>query len=75
MTNYELNCIDFDEIIEINSGNSGVIYKFECKCCKVMRALKRLRDSTQNQNFNNEVEILRNAQGHPNIITFYGVVK
>ncbi|CAG8525941.1 11973_t:CDS:1, partial [Gigaspora rosea] len=48
------NCIDFDKIIEINSGSSGVIYKYECKCCKITKALKRLRDSTQSQNFNNE---------------------
>ncbi|CAG8620475.1 10355_t:CDS:1, partial [Racocetra fulgida] len=55
ITNYELHdCIDFDKFIEINSGGSGVIYKSECKCCKITRALKRLRDSTQNQNFNSE---------------------
>ncbi|KAF0446141.1 kinase-like protein [Gigaspora margarita] len=60
---------------KINSGNSGVIYISECKCCKVMKALKRLKDDIQNQNFNSEVEILRNVQGHPNIITFYGVTE
>ncbi|RIB25072.1 kinase-like domain-containing protein [Gigaspora rosea] len=38
-------------------------------------ALKRLRDDTHDQNFNREVEILRNAQGHPNIITFYSIIK
>ncbi|CAG8649708.1 29090_t:CDS:2 [Gigaspora margarita] len=76
VTNYEMhNCIDFDKIIEINSGGSGVIYKYECKCCKITKTLKRLRDSTQIQNFNSEVEILRIAQGHPNIITFYGVTE
>ncbi|KAF0528902.1 kinase-like protein [Gigaspora margarita] len=67
--------IDFDKIIEINSGGSGVIYKYECKCCKITKALKRLRDGTQDQNFNREVEILRNAQGHPNIVIFYGIIK
>ncbi|RIB03048.1 hypothetical protein C2G38_2123980, partial [Gigaspora rosea] len=46
----------------INCGGSGVIYK-------------RLRDVTQIQNFNSEVKILRIAQGHPNIITFYGVTE
>ncbi|KAF0488000.1 kinase-like protein [Gigaspora margarita] len=76
VTSYEMhNCIDFDKIIEINSGGSGVIYKSKCKCCKITKALKRLRDGTQIQNFNSEVEILQIAQGHPNIITFYGVTK
>ncbi|CAG8720456.1 14823_t:CDS:1, partial [Gigaspora rosea] len=46
--------IDFDKIVEINSGGSGVIYKSECKCCKIMKALKRLRDDTQDKNFNKE---------------------
>ncbi|CAG8649760.1 8260_t:CDS:2 [Racocetra fulgida] len=38
-------CIDFDKAIEINGGNSGVIYKSGCKYCKNIRALKRLRDA------------------------------
>ncbi|CAG8817251.1 2472_t:CDS:2, partial [Cetraspora pellucida] len=59
----------------INSGGSGVIYKSECKYCKITIALKRPKDCLQNQNFNSEVEILRNVQGHPNIIAFYGVTK
>ncbi|KAF0487999.1 kinase-like protein [Gigaspora margarita] len=76
VTNYHMhNCIDFDKIIEINSGGSGVIYKYECKCCKITKVLKCLRDGTQIQNFNSEVEILRIVQGHPNIITFYGVTE
>ncbi|CAG8566287.1 34960_t:CDS:2, partial [Racocetra persica] len=66
--NNELHdCIDFDKVIEINGGSSEVIYKSECKCCKVMKALKCQRDNTQNQIFNSE--------GHPNIITFYRVTK
>ncbi|CAG8685328.1 22853_t:CDS:1, partial [Dentiscutata erythropus] len=49
ITNYKMHDrIDFDKIIEINSG-SEVIYKSECKCCKITKALKRLRDGTQNQ--------------------------
>ncbi|CAG8549920.1 18312_t:CDS:2, partial [Racocetra persica] len=40
--------------VEINSGGSGVIYKSECECCKSTKALKRLRDGTQNKNFDNE---------------------
>ncbi|CAG8492235.1 17824_t:CDS:2, partial [Cetraspora pellucida] len=41
--------------IKINSGGSGVIYKSEFKCCKITIALKRLKDSIQNQHFNSEV--------------------
>ncbi|CAG8731380.1 7728_t:CDS:1, partial [Gigaspora rosea] len=46
--------IDFDKIVEINSGGLGVIYKSECKYCKITTALKRLKDDTQDQNFNRE---------------------
>ncbi|CAG8768950.1 1187_t:CDS:1, partial [Racocetra persica] len=55
ITHHEIyDHIDFDKIVEINSGGSGVIYKSECKCCKITKALKCLRDGTQDQNFNRE---------------------
>ncbi|KAF0449001.1 hypothetical protein F8M41_002595 [Gigaspora margarita] len=51
------DCIDFDKVIEINSGGSGMIYKSECKYCKTKKGLKCLKDGTQIQNFNSELNL------------------